>query len=648
MKITRVHLTNFRSYAGLEVPLRAWRTLVVGRNNAGKSSLRDAIRWALTGRCDGLDRGGRGVALLVRDGATSLEVRVDVAGLGSVIRRFDGKTTTLQVGTFAADDDESFDPIIRGATGDVQAAILKKLGTTEDVLEAALDSGAFLALEHGEAKDLLMRLLNVRVRMTDALRGALTDAHFDLEAIGESLTLAGLDELEKAAREKRLVAKTRLKDMGAPREPKLPATLDQAPSAASLAAKLGKLRDASEKLFAADAERRGRAGELQGQKVRLENRLRELQQRMGAVDADQIRERLEALEADRAAVIARLDREKLDALRAKIAETRGELAAAERILLAVRKHTPAKGCILDAAIPCKTPAKYFKDHVEAIEATRVTLARTIDQATADSRDIEVAALDLDKLDAEERELRRGLDGYEKAVGAWDETKRAIEALGPQLADAGAEPDPAIEAKRREIAEVETLLAAWRDHDARVKAYDQAVEKVAKYQADVDRLEALVELLGAKGLRVQALAEAVDRFERKVNGFLKAWDYALTLKLDPWTVVVNGRPVTMYSKSEKLRIGVALQLAIVEAAGLGFAFIDEADLLDKINNALLARLLMTTGIGAEGAAGQVIVAATRDDDWTPPKLAALQVVRLALDDRFRTTIAADLKVEPVSA
>lgn len=651
MQITGIALRNFRSYGSIDLPFTAWRTLVIGRNNTGKSSLRDAIKWALTGLCDGLDRGGRGVVLLVRDGAAALEVRVDIKGLGTVVRRFDGKTTTLEVGRYLDDDGEDvFDPVIRGTTGDVQAAILKKLGTREEILEAALGS-EFLRLDHDDAKSLLLRLLNVRIEV----------AVDDLVALGEltaaeagndgpparSVALGELDELEKKARDKRLVAKQRVKDIGTPREPKLPAVLERAPKLEELVTAEARLEAEAGAMIAAEGRRLGDHATASTRVTELEGRLREYQRQMGTVDVDASRTRLDVLQAEKAAAIAQVDRARLADLQAKIADTRGELSSAERVLIAVRAHSPKRGCVLDASIPCKTPATAFAGQVEALDGTRKTLMRKMAADQDAAATIQAAADQLNLLEAEERRIAGALQGYEKTEGAWDQTKRDLDAARAVLEATSATPNPEIDRKREQLAGIRERVQAWRDHAARVGAYQDSLRKLERYQADVARLEVLCSTLGAKGVRVDALAAALERFTRKVNGFLQSWGYGVTFALDPWDVIVNGRPVRMFSKSEKLRIGIALQLAIVEAADLGFAFIDEADMLDPINNSLLAQLVMTTGIGVEGSAGQIIVAATRGDDYEPPAHPHLQVVRLALDDVTGTTATA-LDLVPIAA
>ena len=51
MRLTHLELKRFRSYVGVDFVLNAPRVLYAGLNGVGKSSIRDGIRWAMTGHC---------------------------------------------------------------------------------------------------------------------------------------------------------------------------------------------------------------------------------------------------------------------------------------------------------------------------------------------------------------------------------------------------------------------------------------------------------------------------------------------------------------------------------------------------------------------------------------------------------------------
>ena len=60
MKITNIELKDFRNHESTELAL-APLTIIKGKNNSGKTSIRHAIEIALTGRAEFTDRGGHGL-----------------------------------------------------------------------------------------------------------------------------------------------------------------------------------------------------------------------------------------------------------------------------------------------------------------------------------------------------------------------------------------------------------------------------------------------------------------------------------------------------------------------------------------------------------------------------------------------------------
>jgi hypothetical protein len=98
-------------------------------------------------------------------------------------------------------------------------------------------------------------------------------------------------------------------------------------------------------------------------------------------------------------------------------------------------------------------------------------------------------------------------------------------------------------------------------------------------------------------------------------------------VDPWQVVVNGRPIQTYSESEQFRIGVALQLAIAELSGLSFAIVDRLDMLDVHNRALATKMIFASPVQ------QVLVLSTRELEQALPKIPGALVHRLGkIDER----------------
>jgi hypothetical protein len=100
---------------------------------------------------------------------------------------------------------------------------------------------------------------------------------------------------------------------------------------------------------------------------------------------------------------------------------------------------------------------------------------------------------------------------------------------------------------------------------------------------------------------------------------------VTFEVDPWRVLINNRPFQTYSKSERWRIAVAIQLAIAATSGLGFAMLDEVDILDADTRWKLLQMVLGPSLTD---LTQIFVLGTREDDRVlPPARNGLLSMRL---------------------
>jgi hypothetical protein len=77
MRLTTLRAENFLGLREADLEFDRL-TIVTGKNGAGKSSLRDSVLYALTGRARSTDAAGRGADRLMRVGSTYMHVRLDV------------------------------------------------------------------------------------------------------------------------------------------------------------------------------------------------------------------------------------------------------------------------------------------------------------------------------------------------------------------------------------------------------------------------------------------------------------------------------------------------------------------------------------------------------------------------------------------
>lgn len=631
--IQSLQLINFRSCRTVGLNFPAPRTLIVGANDAGKSTVADAIAWCLTGRCRGLDQGGRGVRDLVRQGAREMWVSVTLNGIGQVTRAFDGKGVSLSL---LAPDGE----LVAGALGDVQAGLLARLGGVRlDAIEVACHATAFLDSDHAAARDLLLLALNVRVdldgedfRAVQQL-GLVGSVNGPATRIGD-LTLDTVETLEERARDKRLDLKRRIQEIGAPQPPPLPAALRETPPLDTLQARLDEKKTNAAQRFAGMHQRLGERATLADRERALRDEIAKIDARLRA--ASDVGVRLAHAEAERdtlkRAIDATQDTQAAGAARAV------DIAALSRVIGAIDQHSPSKGCVIDPTIPCKTPAKAFADRKPVLLKKRADIEREGKAAATAMQKRAADAKRLQEFDVEVARLRRAREDVVRDACAAEEKGAELTAVQTRLAALGeAADEQAFNGARDAIRGIEHLIDLWKRHQAALEAHTDCVRRAKDLREQLALAERACEALGPKGARAAALEAALAGFIAETGSFLQAWGVTLAIEPEPWKVLMNGRPAALMSKSGRLRAGVALQLAVVRHAGLGFAIVDEADILDEENARTFSRLIASARIGRDGDEGSIIVLATRGKNYALPRVMGLSAVRLALDARAETQV-----------
>jgi len=157
MKIDRLVCSDFLGLKSVDVTLPGGVSLFLGANGQGKSSLLDAIRWGLTGKCRGLKRKNQ-MGSVVRIGAKRAELKMDVSAAPGSVKEFSverKRTLTVEAGPSASD-------------------LESMLGGAESALVSCLGAWEFLALPDAERSALVMGVFggpteeNVSAELTKA------------------------------------------------------------------------------------------------------------------------------------------------------------------------------------------------------------------------------------------------------------------------------------------------------------------------------------------------------------------------------------------------------------------------------------------------------------------------------------------------
>jgi len=596
MKINRITLENFRNYQAATMDLGE-RTLLLGANGSGKSTVPDAILWTLTGRCRGVDGKGQGQKDLIRLGAESARVELDLGAwkTARTISRSGSATSTMKT-----------------------EQILGKLKTTEGMLTAVVYGQTFFDLHHAEAKALLMNALNVQVAKADLPGVDLGSAEF--------VSLADLESLYQSAFANRAAAKRHLAGLPQAIRPKV-VDIKAGQSSEDLQADIRRHQDTMQALTqakadadaalatrqaAVDAAERAvnAVAQLTGAKAAHENMLAEDQGRLQNAKADlAAAEDLKAEPVDQLAVQAR----ELEVLIEKLGS-----------------HDPDRGCVLSASIPCLTKGAEFAAQVTGLQVKVKALADRMKAGQARHSAIVAAtqavkeaersvAYDQGQIADTERKLAQ-------AQAAQADTK-ALEKALPGLRKAAKKAAQDVVDHRLTM---DKTMAAWQavvQHQGAQEAFEQAQLARQAAEAEVERQEALVALLGPGGVRLQALDAALASFNAQISEALAPFGFSLAISADPWEVIVDlgsgeGIRFEMLSKGQRLFTGLAFQLALAKVSGLGFVVVDDVEAVVGQARRLLTGAVMTSDLE------QILVAMAKPDDEAAPVLAGLQVIRVS--------------------
>jgi hypothetical protein len=598
--IERLELKNFRNFKHLVLePGR--RLALTGRNGRGKSTVVDAIAWAITGQCRGVNAKGEGQQDLIRTGAEEAEVILDDDRLGQLRRT-----------------------ITRGgsATSNIPTdMILNRLGVTKGAAGAALYGRQFFEMDYKDAQRMLMQLLDVRIP-AEQLPGV---------RLPKNATDATLDEVEvfyqaafsdRAAQKKVLASLTvpvftRSKQLDALVLSDLKAAAVKADAAYTKAVKALATAEANLKTWQGQADQitTGKAG---------------LDQLKGALAAHQgMLEEHANQQVEHQRALGQLEVVANGVSSAQ--DLRGRMATMVAMADRISQHSATSGCVLSSSIPCMTKAEAFAGHVrqigvdvKALELELVDAIETAEQIAAMRQKLAEAVQNVNYHQHQVDRHNGLILAAESAQGGLDDIQAKIADTKKKLPKLKAD----LEKLKTERDQADVAAVDLANYQGACEAAQKAAAVKDEGQAELARLEKLVELLGPKGVRAAALAQAVEGFEGLVNAGLADFGCQLSIQVQPWAIYVKT-PATggiavrfdLLSDGQKLWTGAAFQLALAKQSGFGICAVDSVESVVDEDRAALAGLIMDADVD------QVLIGIAKADDEEDPQMDGLKVVRL---------------------
>lgn len=605
MRINRLVLENFRNYAHCEVDLEPV-SVVVGLNATGKSTLRMAIEYLLTGRVAGVtDMAGRGSRLLLREGAETGYVAAEV------------EFAAAEVG-FAADEQWQKCRLKRAVGGKLEVEGADPGLPPADAITAALTQ-RFLDLRPAEQLDVLLQAAGAAADF-DALVSMLKEPpapgeECPAEAVkmvvgweDDLRPLTGpalLDRLDKLAREARREANRAVKELAA--------VVGNAPEASAanavdrniVEAELAELKARRDRLLV----KSGEARKLAEEKRALEEELARVKEQLAAAgeagEAEDVRRQL----ADLDEALEKVWRE-----RSELAEAEGRhRGQAETWRAALERVKETTDCPLVPAMACpadrETVVRWLEDQIAAADRLAAEARARLEAAdklheelTAERARLARAGLAVqekrDILKEQNRIMARLAQLEVKASGA-DAGRRAAEELKKVEAEIAA---------RQQALEQLARAEALRDQAEKARA------RLARAKAEAEAAEWLVRAVPE--LRAGLLDHVLHHGAGVANSVLQALLPAWRVRFDPAEGLVvedaAGRavPLATLAASERLRVGVAVQAALAELSGLHLLIVDDVETLDPENRMALVEALL--GLRDNGLIDAALVLAARGE------------------------------------
>lgn len=585
MRITTLRLRNFRSHVETMLELDRFNFLR-GPNGCGKSSIQMALEYLFTGRCELTDGAGRGAEGLIRVGEKELEVWATLENGDTICRRRTSRSQTVEINgrRVAVDAAESF--------------LTRHFGPVE-AFSAVLNADRFVQMAEERQKRVLGQLIQLgKIELPNEIRDALRVAG------EEDLQLASLRDVEAAYK--------RFLDLHGETEQALSALCQAGEAAAGPG--LSDNEESGQQLEVSRCQLERVTGQTSEADICRRNA--QLPSHEAEPDAgpemDESLFEMPGLWEEGELPETESSSSHAQELRRELAELNAELEAVAASLLVVRN-------LKDKCPTCGQPVS---------EAAKVKEIDTLEERRIDLQDlIQRTQEELNCYSGPQAALGSGMHhrALSERVHLSDGRPGAQATRKPDRADA----ERQITVGPKSISRKERAPADVQQQPRTAETHPQTyASNKTPLEAKLHALERLTEFFGPNGPIMRETSRRMEQLRQDIDQRIASFGYACSWTPEPFEIRVSlsregpALALRQLSESERLRFGIAFQVAAAAATGIRFLVIDHADVLDKPKRRMLTAVLLRSEID------QAIVLATGDEAPPEPIPAGVRFFDLA--------------------